>query len=364
MKRSLLLAIFAMGFGVSFTTTIAQSKCGTILYEKDSSQIDQLPWIGNNDLLVQFSQTNGSSEAANRFTSGLNGGVSPANYRIPVQATIVHLDDGSLGIEEFEADQYIRMVNNAHLAANTGIQFYLICNPVHFNNTFFSTQIGSSFGLVRADTLFSLIDTEGAIDLLFVDTLHSWEGVGSYPFSPNRMHTVVGTGRKNPEGIASTMTHEIGHNFYLFHTSDCIRKRKFQNGDAPGCKQESVSRSRGQGIFCSLTGQLKCEVNGDGLCDTEADPQLFIGDNVQVTGTGCVFTTSASGDFEDEDHWGDTWTPDVTNVMELADDCRATFTPMQIAVMQITAGNYIPNSFQRVENDFDVFEPNNYPESA
>ena len=197
-----------------------------------------------------------------------------------------------------------------------------------------------------------------------MDTLQGWDGFAKYPNAlENPFHTVVRTRRPTIELVAGTITHEIGHNFSLVHTSDCPQSG-LQTHSCGKCKQESVSRTRTQGLLCNNTGDLKCEINGDALCDTEADPELRVGDNVQITPNGCVFTASASGNVADEEKWGAPWTPDVTNIMGLADECRAGFTPMQTAVMQLTIASRIPNYWQRVENDFDVFEPDNYPESA
>ncbi len=50
--------------------------------------------------------------------------------------------------------------------------------------------------------------------------------------------------------------------------------------------------------------------------------------------------------------------------MSYATGCRSTFTPMQTAILRGSVTSYIPGFFPRVENDFDVFEPDNYPETA
>jgi len=72
---------------------------------------------------------------------------------------------------------------------------------------------------------------------------------------------------------------------------------------------------------------LKCEINGDFLCDTDADPNQI--DNV----TGCVYNHPASGDFR-EDNWGDLWTPPTRNVMSYTTaDCRDEFSRHQTGIM-------------------------------
>ena len=135
----------------------SQSNCGTRLTVDDSTWFYELPWVGNNQYLIDHLQTVGYPNVWAAAEKNQNGGITPALYRIPIQAVIVHRDDGSLGIEEFEVDQYIQMVKASHLANNTGVQFYLICSPIHLNNTYLYQEMGQS---VDIDTLFNEVDTE------------------------------------------------------------------------------------------------------------------------------------------------------------------------------------------------------------
>ncbi len=129
--------------------------------------------------------------------------------------------------------------------------------------------------------------------------------------------------------IVNIILHELGHTLGLAHTHD--KRGNGNNGNAGNCYQEAVSRTRTQGIGCLRTSGLrKCEVNGDMLCDTEADP-LLSANNVN---TGCAYTGGGT------DNWGDAWTPPTTNYMSYSRSaCQTTFTQMQRGVMYFYAAH-------------------------
>ncbi|MBC7485886.1 MAG: hypothetical protein H7282_03955 [Cytophagaceae bacterium] len=67
------------------------------------------------------------------------------------------------------------------------------------------------------------------------------------------------------------LIHQIG----LQHTHNANQNGTDTNEECGDCYQESVSRIRTQSVACvSTIGKNKCEVNGDFLCDTDADPKL------------------------------------------------------------------------------------------
>ena len=72
-------------------------------------------------------------------------------------------------------------------------------------------------------------------------------------------------------------------------------------------------------------GQKKCEVNGDLLCDTAADPYLY-----GLVNYNCLYTGGGT------DNWGDLWIPNTNNIMSYtASECMNYFSPMQIAKMNL-----------------------------
>jgi hypothetical protein len=357
MNKMILKAILALP--IICAPYFSTAQCGTVLEAADTSWIYQLPWVGNNAILLEFLQQGGEETfRTNNLATSPCGGTTAASHRIPVQAHILFNTDSTGGFEPFLIDSVIRLVNGIHILNNTGIQFYLVCEPQRFYNTELAQEIDEK---PDTDQLFSLFDSEAAVDVFFIDTaLFDAFGLARYPNAAHPFHTWVITDRAAIADIAETLTHEFGHCFNLFHTGDGIRCGSGFNATCNACKQEAVSRSRGQGLFCTPIGQLKCELNGDFLCDTPADPGLSRGDNLQ----NCMLTPSTSGDIDDEDHWGDTWLPMVENIMSYATNCRTTFTTMQEAVMVGTINTYIPNYAATTLNDFDVFEPNNHARSG
>lgn len=135
--------------------------------------------------------------------------------------------------------------------------------------------------------------------------------------------------------VGNSLAHEIGHNLGLLHTHANIRQDiTGYNESAGNCFQEAVSRGKRQGLFCvSTINRLKCEINGDGLCDTEADPGIKRNNRDPFSYLfyeSCDYDPAAGG----QDNWGDTWTPTVSNIMSYGNyDCRTSFSPLQVGKM-------------------------------
>lgn len=117
----------------------------------------------------------------------------------------------------------------------------------------------------------------------------------------------------NPD-LISTISHEVGHYFELHHTH--------QNNDKGFCRKEPVDREREYPFFNTcisswFSGKKICEVAGDGLGDTPADPSLLSNSGCTYTGTGVYSNIT--------DTWGDIYwrsvptsrypLPDATNIM-------------------------------------------------
>ncbi len=164
--------------------------------------------------------------------------------------------------------------------------------------------------------------------------------------------------------LNATLPHEVGHAFDVLHPHRGRCWFGSDNSDCANCHQEAVSRAKIQPVGCgNFSGDKKCEVNGDGLCDTEADPNCF--DLVQpVQGSNWEFEYIG----QDQDNWGEDWAPDVYNIMSYSlRVARERFSPSQIGIMYywilgLVPDIVFPSQFDlHIENDFvDVFEPDNH----
>jgi hypothetical protein len=148
-------------------------------------------------------------------------------------------------------------------------------------------------------------DPNGRIVVLLVESMKSKSkdsngnpveidaaGLGTYPASN---YTGIGLDRRaiNVKS-GTTFAHELGHVFGLLHTHHYAENAALH---------ERVDRTFAQ-----------CEMNGDGLCDTPADPHKFACS--EVPGPACM--PDCKGNADDQ---GGLWQPDVRNIMSYYHGC-------------------------------------------
>lgn len=335
--------------------------CGTILSAADTYWLYQLPWYGNNQYLLDLlRELNAASK--NAESQSACGGISPAQFRIPLQSVLVRRADSTGITSEHLPDSVLREVNRLYALNGSGIQFYWLCEARYIYDNFFYAELTDSASQVP---MFAQLDTDGAIDVFFIGALaNDRYGAARFPAWTHPFHTLVTCDRESVNDIAETLSHELAHCLNVLHTADGFRCGNIDNANCGDCKQEAVDRTRTQGMFCSPFAQYKCELNGDFLCDTEADGGSYSGNPALGANVVNCLRIQHSNNNYNKDNWGDDWAPDLSNLMSFAHGCRSTFTPMQKAVMVATILNYIPNYHLQAENSFDTFEPDNYPQSA
>jgi hypothetical protein len=262
-------------------------------------------------------------------------------FHIPVKIWVYH-NDGGIGdhnaLSISQAERLFNEVNQHYENNNTGIQFYLKCEIQHVSSTKYNT-IDSEDEYTEMITTYH--EPRALNWHLIRNTTTDWAGKARFPWDNHnfRFATMYGGWLSNNEIL--TTVHEIGHTLGLLHTHENTRGSGYYNGDAGDCYQESVSRSREQGVFCvSTMGKTKCDINGDALCGTEAAPNdgggpagVNVGNELMDLDNRIDCNYVGGG----TDNWDDTWTPPTNNYMSYLEyrACRNSFEDDQTGVMQM-----------------------------
>ncbi len=324
-----IISLFLFIFGINFCFSQENDDCcGT--KELNESQFSKLFWYNNNEQLYNFLDS-----------IGYYDDVRTIFYQVPLKFWIYRKSDKTGGASDQEIKTYIMNLNFYNAKNNTGFRYYL--QDVEYINSDRHTIMGYYWEL-GWQTMLNKEDN--CINVHIVDEINKMGNklFGTY----NYLSEAVVVKRVSS---ATSLTHEIGHYFGLFHPHRNWDKRKG--------KQEPVSRTRRfDGIFDK---RIMCEVNGDALCDTPAEPSL----SNDVT-ENCLYTGMQF------DKWGDQYKPNTDNIMSYPTyrQCRKNFTAGQIAVMlktaseNSTAKNWYVGNGNIVIYDADIFEPDNLPTMA
>lgn len=288
--------------------------------EVPERKLKKLPWYGNNNFLNEFLSGYAYAEEEHKVF-----------YRIPVT-----LWSFSPKANEKLYKQIITDLNYYHLINNTGFEFYYadIINKQSISPVKFGYTIQAFFkGLFYRE--------KETVNVMLVDNL-----VKKRIFKP--VVHYKGQYNMTTKGIVlrlnssrTSMAHEIGHFFGLYHPHRNWKRGKHH--------QESVSRDRiAHRLFVNAKN---CELNGDAICDTPAEPNLARHTNKQ-----CAYTADL------KDNWGDVYKPQTNNIMSYPkwSKCRDNFTEKQIAVMLYTAKKKNIPEWSAADKrfEFDRNEPN------
>ena len=246
--------------------------------------------------------------AANPRTGFIPQGAADPPYCIPIAAHIVRRSDGTGGLSQAQLDQGIADANAMY--TNTGMVFQLL-----------------SVDYIDDDDYFNNINTSAEIDAMLGENVVA-EAVNCY-FTENLSNEQGGLcGRgsfttSSPQGIAmsndcmgvatnpSSFPHELGHYFDLFHTHETD-------------------------FGAELVDGTNCGTAGDKLCDTPADPTIDPGTNADFF-PSCAYTGSET------DANGDSYNPDVNQLMSYSDkECRTVMSPQSEAKVVATLLNERP----------------------
>ncbi len=250
------------------------------------------PWKGNNAFLDSVLQRYPDKDKI--------------YYKVPLTFW-VYTDQKGFGGTAVEIKDQVNQLNYFFNTLNhTGILFYVA--QINFIRKPKHTDVGyitENFILTATNHLPGTVNIHLVKSITLNLLMKDYEFGGTYN---SLTHSII-MGRSDfPTGLS----HEMGHYFGLLHPHRNWNKGKLL--------AESVSRTRTVG-----NGHKRnCEVRGDYLCDTPAEPNMFdyTDDNCQYTG-------------KEKDPWGQPYTPSTHNIMSYLHNkrCRKKFTDMQKAVM-------------------------------
>ena len=232
----------------------------------------------------------------NTITESLDGSET---YSIPVHIHIVRQDDGTGGASNWD-------IINAIIAANkiyAPVMRFVTCHGVNYiDSTKYFSKVNPNSDL--ADSIL-VHNIPNVINMYFMPNTDycGWAplpygvpGSADYIFMDN---SCINNG--------STLSHELGHYFNLYHTHSCF-------GECENVARTGPNKNCGPGV-------------GDELCDTPADPRLIKIENgiyTLLVNSNCEYTSDTL------DVNGELYEPSVENVMSYSlAKCRDTFTPQQ-----------------------------------
>lgn len=218
---------------------------------------------------------------------------------IPIKVHIIRKTDGSGGLSV--SDLNAAMANMNAFYANAYMEFF-ICDGINYidDDNYYDFQKADESPLTSANNV------NGLINIYFTDNVESSSGSSlcGYAYYPGGADVILMQNGCATNG--STLPHEVGHFFSLYHTH--------------GPSNLALTNE--------LVDGSNCDTDGDEICDTPADPQL----NYSNVDANCIYIDSGLTDDN-----GDSYTPDTNNIMSYSrKECRTLFSTEQYARIYAT----------------------------
>lgn len=220
----------------------------------------------------------------------------------PITFHIIRSSEGTGGLPPSRVEQGLFDLLTAY--ENAGILSYQLGEIDYIDSTEFMTVDSYE----EIDELKQINVVPNSINIYSVDYLGTGEyelcGISSFTFSGTQ-GIVMSNSCFATSDNHSTLAHELGHYFNLYHTH--------QGSNEPD--EDGVI----QGPNTEFVDGTQCDTRGDGLCDTSADPIL----TDLVSGSCEYFGTYVDGH-------GDLFQPDPMNIMSYSEKwCRTIFSQEQ-----------------------------------
>nr|WP_321236793.1 T9SS type A sorting domain-containing protein [uncultured Psychroserpens sp.] len=277
MKKILLL--FTALITCSLLNAQTEPECGTTMSPESQAIFEQLlPQVKQYE--EEYFQLANSRRSSTAMSS------------VPIKAHIVRPSAGFGGLTVSELNNAISIMNSYF--ANAYLEFFL-CEGINYidSDMFFDYSLDEEAALTNANV-------DNVINIYFVNSITTTQGGGlcGYAYFPGGPETILMANSCTTNG--STLTHEMGHFFFLSHT----------HGNINGTLTEE------------LVDGSNCQTTGDFICDTAADPQL----SSAKVNTSCVYTAV------EFDANGQLFTPNPRNIMSYSrQSCRNELSLQQYA---------------------------------
>ena len=249
--------------------------------------------------LKQYEDTFFSSKSAKGLTVDLVNS-------IPVKIHIIRNSDGSGGITTAEINSAFADLNASF--AGSLLEFF-ICDGVEYIDDSDSARFMKGEEQQFIETNY----VPGLINLYFADYIENEFNDAICGFSDNVGRNDVVVLKNSCANNGSSLAHEMGHFFSLLHTHG----------------------TNNIAMTTELVDGSNCDTDGDGICDTPADPRL----KSSTVDNACHYSGTET------DANGDHFSPDTRNIMSYSNkNCRTLFSEQQIARMYafyMTTKNYL-----------------------
>ncbi|MBN2664342.1 MAG: hypothetical protein JXR68_11885 [Bacteroidales bacterium] len=320
MKKNIYLTIIIL---LLYSNLYPQNNIGFCGYN-NSLDTRKYPWKGNNQFLLDYIKNYPLLDSSRIY------------YYVPICFHIYKNSKISEANFYDDIKNVMGRLNYTYISNKTGLFFYIsdivfYDEPNHFIVSYYT----------EAPFISNKNKHPFSINVYYIDVLQS-NFLGNKNYYQGVFNPLTNSITVIKHSSKTTLAHEIGHFFGLKHPHYHSNRSKL--------KQESVSRTRTKGFFKK---RLNCEVNGDYLADTPAEPDLS-----DLSDSDCNYTGNIT------DNWGDKYNPNVNNIMSYTANraCRTNFTLMQRAAMLYTAENFIysylwKNCDQNIHFTVDAFEP-------
>jgi hypothetical protein len=215
---------------------------------------------------------------------------------IPIKIHIIRESDGTKGLTEDELKDAIDNLNTIY--TDSYMQFYIYEGVNYIDGIKDYTH----FKKGEEKTLTETYYVPGIINIYFTNYIEntSEQSICGYGINQKNLNVIL---MKNAcAKNNSSLAHEMGHVFSLVHTHGPWNSK----------------------LTTELVDGSNCDTDGDGICDTPADPRL----STQNTNSNCEYIGNQT------DSKGDLYVPDTENIMSYSrKSCRGYFSEQQLARM-------------------------------